>query len=47
MVARVRAACRREPQTMTYRRELQFGILLLSTGLIFLVVVGILGKAGF
>ena len=32
---------------MAYRRELQFGILLLSAGLIFLVVVGILDKAGF
>jgi hypothetical protein len=32
---------------MAYRRELQFGILLLSTGLIFLFVVGILDKAGF
>lgn len=30
-----------------YLRELQFGILFLSTGLVFLVVVGILDKAGF
>jgi hypothetical protein len=32
---------------MTFRRELQFGILLLSVGLIFLLVVGLLDKAGF
>jgi hypothetical protein len=32
---------------MSYRREIQFGILLLTTTTIFVIVVGILDATGF
>jgi hypothetical protein len=44
--ARVRAVFNEEA-TMRHLREFQFGILLLSTSVIFLMLVGVLDRAGF
>lgn len=36
-----------EARTMGYRREIQFGMLLLTTGMLLVIIVGVLDATGF